>query len=564
MPESARTFLGSRFGADFSGVRMHTDSESARLNREIGAQAFTHGSDIYFGAGKSNFQTDSGLHLLAHELTHTIQQGAVPTFGSTVQRASSIVQRGREGGGATLDEQYRHALRLARENGNWQDAAEKLNGFNHEDIQNRLAELTPDEVRYLHLGALDNPRVGPDAQVALLTRPGVPRASTAPPAASVSTPARVPAKAPAAAVPAPAPAARTVADMSETDKLVEAFKRAKIAQATRDKILSLFTPKALVIAIISFAAVFIASQFTPVGWAADIGIALTAIFVGSALITALDHLVKFADARNATRDEELDQAGEEFAQAVAEIEIDALLLFLTHGVGGPKAGVPYEGPPPRGLVLATPQGGGVVAVAANTITAEEAARLGLKAAGGSSPSLAMMSQSGSGGGSSGPKSQQTPQATPQQSGASGPSAASGGPKGSSKLVEIADAGGKAIGEFDEIHPDRFVEDKSAKGLNVLNPRTGKPQQTAEEWALKQIFEKTVTRIENLTTKATTTRPAKGGSGVLPTLAEIRTIKQIEFKIEAAGSAELQAAIDKQIKALTLKYPGWVFGVTYGP
>ncbi len=269
----------------------------------------------------------------------------------------------------------------------------------------------------------------------------MPQASTAPPAASVSAPARAPAKAAAPAVaPAQTPAARSVADMSESDKLVEAFTRAKIARATRDKILSLFTPKALVIAILSFAAVFIASQFTPVGWAADIGIALTAIFIGSALITALDHLVKFADARNATRDEELDQAGEEFAQAVAEIEIDAILLFLTHGIGGPKAGARLgRGRLPRGLVLAIPQGGGVVAVAASTITAEEAARLGLKAAGASSPPLAMMSQNGSGGGSSGPQSQQTPQATPQQSGASGPSAASGGPKGTSKLVEIADA-----------------------------------------------------------------------------------------------------------------------------
>ena len=138
LPEGTRTLLEPRFGADFSGVRMRTDGESARLNRQIGAQAFTHGSDIYFGAGRGSPQTDSGLHLLAHELTHTIQQGAVPTPGSNVQRASSMVQRGGEGGVATLDEQYRGALRLARENGNWQDAAEKLNS---EIVLTRLDRL---------------------------------------------------------------------------------------------------------------------------------------------------------------------------------------------------------------------------------------------------------------------------------------------------------------------------------------------------------------------------------------------------------------------------------------
>jgi hypothetical protein len=59
-----------RFGADFSGVRVHTGGEAVQMNRELGAQAFTHGSDVYFGAGKSPGNNE----LTAHELTHVVQQ----------------------------------------------------------------------------------------------------------------------------------------------------------------------------------------------------------------------------------------------------------------------------------------------------------------------------------------------------------------------------------------------------------------------------------------------------------------------------------------------------------
>jgi hypothetical protein len=74
LPDETREFMESRFSADFSGVRVHTGSEAARLSRDAQAQAFTHGSDIYFNEGKYNPDTGDGKQLLAHELTHTIQQ----------------------------------------------------------------------------------------------------------------------------------------------------------------------------------------------------------------------------------------------------------------------------------------------------------------------------------------------------------------------------------------------------------------------------------------------------------------------------------------------------------
>ncbi len=74
LPENTRSDMEARFGADFSNVRVHTGSNAVTLSRSINAQAFTTGNDIYFNSGKFEPGTNEGKHLLAHELTHTIQQ----------------------------------------------------------------------------------------------------------------------------------------------------------------------------------------------------------------------------------------------------------------------------------------------------------------------------------------------------------------------------------------------------------------------------------------------------------------------------------------------------------
>lgn len=77
----ARSSMEGAFGSDFSRVRIHTGSNSAALNRSISAKAFTIGSDIFFGAGKPDTSTKDGQQLLAHELTHTVQQtGGSPSI----------------------------------------------------------------------------------------------------------------------------------------------------------------------------------------------------------------------------------------------------------------------------------------------------------------------------------------------------------------------------------------------------------------------------------------------------------------------------------------------------
>ena len=77
MDKSTQTYMESRFGTDFSSVRLHTNTNAKQLSNELSAQAFTVGNDIYFNEGKYNPTAKSGKHLLAHELTHTLQQGGI-------------------------------------------------------------------------------------------------------------------------------------------------------------------------------------------------------------------------------------------------------------------------------------------------------------------------------------------------------------------------------------------------------------------------------------------------------------------------------------------------------
>ncbi len=76
LDENTRGEMESSIGADFGNVRVHTGSEATQLSQDLGAKAFTHGSDLYFNQGQYNPTSSEGKHLLAHELTHTIQQGA--------------------------------------------------------------------------------------------------------------------------------------------------------------------------------------------------------------------------------------------------------------------------------------------------------------------------------------------------------------------------------------------------------------------------------------------------------------------------------------------------------
>ena len=87
IPESTRAFFEGRFGRDFSQVRVHKNAQAAGTARAINAKAYTTGNEIVFGAGEYAPETAEGKKLLAHELAHTIQQGAAGTHHSATPSA---------------------------------------------------------------------------------------------------------------------------------------------------------------------------------------------------------------------------------------------------------------------------------------------------------------------------------------------------------------------------------------------------------------------------------------------------------------------------------------------
>ncbi|MDJ0728847.1 MAG: DUF4157 domain-containing protein [Crocosphaera sp.] len=86
LSDNVRSFMEPRFGADFSQVRTHTDSSAVQMNQGLQAKAFTHGNDIYFGEG----QSPGNNELTAHELTHTVQQGA---SNKSLQKDALAIQK---------------------------------------------------------------------------------------------------------------------------------------------------------------------------------------------------------------------------------------------------------------------------------------------------------------------------------------------------------------------------------------------------------------------------------------------------------------------------------------
>jgi hypothetical protein len=91
-----RPALEARIGSGFEGVRVHTDDAAAAASASIGARAYTHGSDIFFGRGEFAPETTAGLHTLVHELVHVVQQSAGNQ--TQVQRLPVFDEAGGDGG----------------------------------------------------------------------------------------------------------------------------------------------------------------------------------------------------------------------------------------------------------------------------------------------------------------------------------------------------------------------------------------------------------------------------------------------------------------------------------
>jgi hypothetical protein len=91
LPESTRSYFEPRFGHDFSQVRIHVDNRAAELASRINAKAFSFGEDVVFGSGQYQPHSHEGRRLLAHELTHVVQQAGGGV--TVVQSAPPMVAR---------------------------------------------------------------------------------------------------------------------------------------------------------------------------------------------------------------------------------------------------------------------------------------------------------------------------------------------------------------------------------------------------------------------------------------------------------------------------------------
>jgi hypothetical protein len=103
LPAPVRDFFAPRLGADLSPVRVHGDGHAASLAASVNARAFTVGREVFFGAGEYRPGTASGDRLLAHELAHTVQQGASRATMRRRVRPERVTCRNARPGSAILN-----------------------------------------------------------------------------------------------------------------------------------------------------------------------------------------------------------------------------------------------------------------------------------------------------------------------------------------------------------------------------------------------------------------------------------------------------------------------------
>jgi len=91
LPQQVRQEMEGAFGASFGGVTVHSDAKADEFSQSLSARAFTLGSDVYFAEGQYQPATREGQRVLAHELTHVVQQGQEPGGGSSSPAARTVV-----------------------------------------------------------------------------------------------------------------------------------------------------------------------------------------------------------------------------------------------------------------------------------------------------------------------------------------------------------------------------------------------------------------------------------------------------------------------------------------
>lgn len=164
LSEPVRTHMESRMGYDLGPVRIHTDARADRLARSVGAEAFTVGRNVVFGSGMYRPDTASGKRLLAHELTHVVQQTGAggrlrrlpvrsesgdPTYGSVPLREGAELEQRPDSTSPSRTGSSRSVVQRACRSGSW-------------EYEYDGCSLPPPVSRALGIADKDNPAGGRD------------------------------------------------------------------------------------------------------------------------------------------------------------------------------------------------------------------------------------------------------------------------------------------------------------------------------------------------------------------------------------------------------------------
>jgi hypothetical protein len=175
LDRSSREFFEDRFGHELGRVRVHHDARAAESAQAVNAQAYTSGQDVVFAAGKYDPSSLDGKRLLAHELTHVIQQGGAICHTSGTAPA---VQQGnvqsvtRVQYGLIQRSLGTYVKAMNQDPPDWYTAALHLNGESPSTIRQMLKNLgDPRRIAKLHKAARGGAGLGPCSNIALLTEP---------------------------------------------------------------------------------------------------------------------------------------------------------------------------------------------------------------------------------------------------------------------------------------------------------------------------------------------------------------------------------------------------------
>ena len=156
LADDVRGFMEPRFGADFGDVRVHNDSSAVQMNKELGAQAFAHGNDIYYAAGKSPGNNE----LTAHELTHTIQQ----TGGKLQRKANKLRLKSNIGTSNKIKPFERFGSKEADNSSNFEPENEHPSKEQTEKQTKGEQKLKSNQVKTSKKNKASTPKAFPDEQ----------------------------------------------------------------------------------------------------------------------------------------------------------------------------------------------------------------------------------------------------------------------------------------------------------------------------------------------------------------------------------------------------------------